>query len=329
MKIMSKYVFVAILSLVSISLTVAKGEIYEGGNINYIADFRYQNMYCNFYINKIPIHTSSDRDLNQQWSFVDRVGMMLKEGRNSFEIEGIDIPVDHTDAFCEVTITAFMSNPDTKSTESKEVSSLRLTYDDNNIFTAIESKEYSESTVTDNPILETLGFKTYYDEREIQDNIMVSRSLVVNHAFNTHSWKYLSTPFEDTPRNREKLWQKYEEIRQIMNEKNYKKYVNSRQPGLSETERYQGNPDTNSWEDSVLNGFKQYSAIPNLYMEPIERDEYILMISNDGLLFRFGGSGKGNPERLLSPLHFENGKDEYWDTNITFTLIDGEIVPAF
>ncbi|MHC5224535.1 hypothetical protein [Ignatzschineria sp. LJL83] len=318
----------ALLALLVINtlLTVTKGEIDEGKNINYIVNFRYHNMYCNFYVNKIPLHSSAGRSLARQWTFMDRIGMFLKEGNNTFEVEGVDLPEDRDGAFCEMVISSRIANTETQKHEIEEVSSLRLTYDENREFTIVESKEYETTTVTDQPILEQLSILSYEKEIGLQNNVMASRSLKVNHPFKTHSWKYKATPFEDTLENREKLWRKYEEMHQIMEAKNYKNFVQALQPGLKETEVYQGDPKTRSWENSLLASNRAFFNSSNLTMRPIDRDYgYELLISDDGLLFRFGGDGIGAPQRLYSSLFYSNGLS----TNMTFTLIDGEIVIAF
>ena len=323
-KIFKKVYF--IIAIILSGGLVSMAEIKDEYNVNYIVNFRYQNMYCNFYVNKIPLHSSVGRSLDRQWTFMDRIGMFLKEGDNTFEVEGVDIPVDHTDAFCEVIISARVANAKTQEIETKEVSSLRMTYDEHGVFTIAESKEYEAPSVTDRPTLQTLSILSYEEEKDLQNNVMASRSLRINHPFKTHSWKYRATPFKDTPENREKLWRKYEEMRQVMAAKNYNNFVKALQPGLRETEAYQGDPKTKSWENSLLAGDKAFFNSENLTMLPIDREYgYELMLSDDGLLFRFGGDGIGGPQRLISPLRNSNKIN----TNMTFTLIDGKIVVAF
>lgn len=312
-------------------LGVVGGYFYMDKNdesdVVYVVNYRYERMYCNFMINNIPIHHSIGKDLTIQWSFMDRIGILLNEGINTIGIEGVDITVaDHT-SFCEMSVNAYVYNPNNETVESKEVTSLRLNYDEDGLFTVSNSKHYEEPSLTGLPKLEDIGYASFHDsDPKLSNNVIASRSLEIKHPFRTHSWKYKSEPFVDTAENRKKLWRKYEEIVSYMNSKNYEGVLSLMQPGMSETEIYQGDPVERSWEKSMMMVFSEKWTDPDYTVELVPRDEVELITSPDRNLFRF--KIKNSAGSMRSPIRI-NSYGRRTTTNLTFTLIDGEIFVAY
>lgn len=66
--------------------------------------------------------------------------MALAEGNNTFGICAMNIPEDPEGAYCEMIITASAYNKETGESEAKEVSSIKVTIDDQSKFIATENK---------------------------------------------------------------------------------------------------------------------------------------------------------------------------------------------
>lgn len=311
-------------------LGIAGGYFYMNKNdesdVVYVINYRYERMYCNFLVNNIPIHTSIDDDLTIQWSFMDRIGILLNEGVNTIGIEGIDITVaDHT-SFCEMSVNAYVYNPNNETVESKEITSLRLNYDEDGLFAVAESKNYEEPNLTSESALDDLGYISFHDSNpRLSNNVIASRSLEIKHPFRTHSWKYKSEPFIDTTENRAKLWRKYEEIVFYMKSKDYKGLLSLMQPGMTESEVYQGDPVERSWEKSMMTAFTEEWTAPD-YSAYLDDRDVDLLISPDGKMFRYRIKNIANA--LKSPIEtIANGNKS--SINLTFTMINGEIVVAY
>lgn len=299
----------------------------DESDVVYVVNYRYERMYCNFLVNNIPIHTSVGKDLLIQWSFMDRIGMLLKEGHNTIGIEGVDLTNADSSSFCEMSVSAYVYNSKDETVESREVTSLRLTYDKDGMFSVAESKVYDEPHLTSEPNLQSLDYAFYYkSNKNLQNNIVATRLLEIKHPFRTHSWKYKSEPFYDTPENRDKLWRKYEELVQVLKKRNYQDLVNAMKPGIKETESYQGDPVEQSWEKSILSHITSLWDADDYDVYLDDRDEAELIISPDGELFRF----KSNEvvDSVVSPVTIRAFGQEM-TINKTFTLINGKIVVAY
>lgn len=306
---------------------MVKTDKNDESDVVYVVNYRYERMYCNFLINNIPIHHSIGKDLTIQWSFMDRIGMLLKEGFNTIGIEGVDITVADNTSFCEMSISAYVYNPNDETVESKEVTSLRLTYDEDGLFTVAESEFYEKPHLTSEPMLKDLGYASFYDsDPDLHNNVVASRALEIRHPFRTHLWKYKSDRFIDTPKNRDKLWQKYEELVYVLKKKNYQELVNLMKPGIEETENYQGDPVERSWEKSILGHITALWDADDYDVYLKDRDDVELIISPDGGLFRFKIKEAANS--MISPISIKAFGGRI-TINETFTLINGEIVVAY
>ncbi|WP_156923272.1 hypothetical protein WMO13_03575 [Ignatzschineria larvae DSM 13226] len=328
---MKKRIILLIVGLV-LFLGIIGGYVFMRKNdetdVVYVVSYRYERMYCNFLVNNIPVHTSVGKDLTIQWSFMDRIGMLLKEGHNTIGIEGVDLTNADSSSFCEMSVSAYVYNPKDETVESREVTSLRLTYDKDGIFSIAESKDYNEPHLTSKPRLKNMDYAFYYkSNKDLQNNVLATRLLEIKHPFRTHTWKYKSEPFIDTLDNREKLWRKYEELAYVFKKKNYQNLVNSMMPGIVETENYQGNLIERSWEKSVLGNYVDLWGADGYDVYLKDKDHVELIISPGGELFRF--RMKGDVSAISSPLTITTSLGEEYSINKTFTLVDGEIVVAY
>lgn len=291
--------------------------------VEYTAMYRYHHIHCTFLVNDIPIQTSvSGRPIFT--SFMGRIGPVLAEGENTFGIWAMNIPEDPEGAYCEMIVHASVYNDETGESESKEVSSIKVTIDDKGKFVATESKIYPEPSLTGAVTLKELDEITF--NQGVENDAIATRSLTVNHPHKTHSWQSRSTPFKDTPANREKLWAKYEEFRSALAAKNEKRYRGLLESGLTETEIYMGNPVTRSYTHSMMDFVYDAWRAEDFKVLPINRDDYRLVIGADGRLFRFVNNKSAS--QMDSPIRYQqNGSRRIF--NYTFTLINGEIVNAY
>jgi len=148
-----------------------------------------------------------------------------------------------------------------------------------------------------------------------------------NHPHKSHSWSYRSTPVENNPETFQKAWNKYMELRDAVASKNFDKYVASRQPGIGETEKYQGDPTTLSWTKSIVEPLTMYAwKSPDFMLLPVDPNDYELQVTADGRLFRL--NEKGVVFKVGSPLLYRSNGEERV-INSTFTLINGKVVEAW
>ena len=100
----------------------------------------------------------------------------------------------------------------------------------------------------------------------------------------------------------------------------------SLEPGISETERYQGDPNSKSWTNNIMSVYTEAWAAKDFKVLPVNKEDYKLQIGADGKLFRL--VDKNSIDEMDSPiLYTENGKN--YRINPTFTLINGKIVAAY
>lgn len=319
---MKKQIFLGILTIIQgYNILMANDT-----KVEYLAEFRSTMAHCVYQVNGISVYSNTNRDETMQLSLTDRVGILLQEGKNSISIRGIDTPLDHTKSFCEMTLKAIVPNPTTQQVESKKVTSLRLTYDDNGQFTLKDSQIYSELSLTQLPTLTSLDKVTYYEDDGMHNDVLASRIFDINHPHSYFSWANKSTPIKDTPEYFEKVWQKYEEIRTDFANKNKKAIMASLEPGVSETEKYQGDLNNKSWINDIMSVYTEAWAAKDFKVLPVNKEDYKLQIGADGKLFRL--VDKNSVDEMDSPIVYQkNGTERV--INPTFTLINGKIVAAY
>ncbi|MHC5225718.1 hypothetical protein [Ignatzschineria sp. LJL83] len=299
----------------------------DGSDAVYEVNYRYERMYCNFLINNISLHTSVGKNLTVQWSFMDRIGILLKEGINTIGIEGIDLTVADNSSFCEMSIWVHIYNPVNDTFESKEITSLRLTYDENGLFTVEENKSYDKQSLISTPNLEKLDYAFYHkSNKDLQHNVIATKNLEINHPFRTHVWKYKSEPFVDTLENRKKLWEKYETIVAALKSKKQQNIINELQPGMAETENYQGDPQKRSWEKSKIGYYINMWNSDDYNVQLAPQEDMKLILSPDGDLFRF--EMKETASSINSPI-VVTAFGKKLTINPTFTFVDGKVIVAY
>lgn len=318
-----------ILKLLLISL-IFQGAGYtmpKSSKVSYIAEMRAKKIYCVFFLNGVPLLNTIGYNAMREYTFSDNASRMLMEGKNNLSIHAINLPVTPEDAYCEMTITAFVENEKTGESESKEVTSIRVDYDKDGKFTVQDSQKYGSPSLTNDPKITVLNDAMYSDQAEgLLNDILAERQLNILHPYKHHSWSYQSSPIANTPENFKKVWEKYEEFREAMAAKDRAKILELLQPGTSETEISQGNPETQSWTNSIMSVFDEAWAASDFKMLPVNPDDYELIINADGRLLRINYKDAVGPR--ASPLvYMKNGNRSI--INPDFTMIDGKVVVAF
>lgn len=328
---------------VAICLNLSLGTAKE----NNASQVRYQMMFktnyiqCVVRINDVFIYDTYDSvgsDNPIQLSFGQGVTEFLNRGKNTLSVEVSNmaeyIPArEIPNAYCEVTIMASVDNPQTGSVDNKVVSNIRYTYvprpeESDSIFPYLMSikesnYELDNNLASPNIVLKELDY-TYDADKEPVQNMIATRSFTVNHP-QPFSWVNRSTPFEDTPANRQKLWDKYNEIRNAIERKDKKAIRKLVEPGVSDMAAYYGDTVNNHFEDSFSLIFDSFFNLNRKLYFPDqgELSDYDLEIYNDCKLFRLNQKGY----TLISLLQWENfvsGVTRRY--NPIFTYIDGNIL---
>ncbi|MGL4674942.1 MAG: hypothetical protein ACRCXK_08790, partial [Wohlfahrtiimonas sp.] len=224
----------------------------------------------------------------------------------------------------------------TGSVESKEVSHLRFTYEKNddpqnlpydaNLLTLKETRTNQDpliatSAVTSEPLPPIFDADDMPIERKL-----ASREIMVNHPQH-FSWIHRSTPFTDTPANRQKLWNKYNEIRTAIINKDKKVIRGLVEPGVTDVANFQGADIERHFNIVFSQTVEEFFTLNPEFWEsqPLRMDDYDLELYAGGKLFRFNEKKK----TLFSPLQWHNSlRGTYKAYNPLFTYINGEIVMA-
>lgn len=313
---------VSIILLQSIGYTMPKST-----DVMYIAEMKAKKIYCNFFVNGIPLLSTAGYEAMREYTFSDNASRMLAEGKNTISIQGMDLPVSPEDAYCEMTITAFVENDKMGKGESKDVASIRVSYDKDGKFTVQDSRKYGSPSLTNEPKLIMLGKASFANQAEgLINDALAERELNILHPYKHHSWSYKSTPMTNTPENFKKVWAKYEEFHIAMAAKDRAKILELLELGLSETEVLQGNPGTQFWTNSIMSVFDEAWAAEDFKVIPVDPDDYELIINADGQLFRINYIGAVGPR--ASPIEYTYNQRE-GTINPDFTMIDGKVVVAF
>ena len=333
MLVINRLILITISFFVSISLAVAKGEIDmrmqdEDTYVSYMGRFNFNNMHCLFRINGLIFNTSN-LIAPKEWglrniTFSDDIGGLLQEGMNSIEVEGIQIlsePTPGTSSYCEFSVTASAVNRVTGEQGSKEVTHVRISLDKEGKFTAEESRDFGERSVTDAPVLIELDRKANHQDW-INNNTIVKRNLKINHPHHSFAW-VKAKPFEDTPENRARVWRVYDELREAFARKDRDKIEALLLPAAQERDLYTGYTGEGSrrlfemmvvfdagWDDEAFS------------IQPINKSDYELEVSENKKLFRLKliGSFFGSPIRYNTS---QGGRGKSY--NFYFAEINGKI----
>lgn len=296
--------------------------------VEYSTNFKFNNMHCIFKINDL-LYTTSTLIRPKGWKleniqFSDDIGAVLQQGKNTLEIEGIQVPTEPkkgTVSYCEMSIYASATNRKTEETGGKEVSHLRLDINDDGKFTTERSRDFPEPSATNQPLLVELDKKTVKIDW-LQNNVLMKRDLQINHRHDTFAWTK-SKSFANTPENIARLWDVYDELIDAFAIQNLDKIEQFLLPAGKERDLYTGYIGTGSRRVSemmiaIQRTLTQHGFNPS----KINRDNYELEIANHGKLFRLGYKGGFNS----SPIRYdiENG-NSYGTYNFYFTGVDGKI----
>ena len=318
--------------VISFLITPAIGKVdmnQKNSNIHvdYTANFKFNYMHCIFRINGLLFHTSNlinrgwGPPSNKQWS--EEIGILLHEGVNRLEIEGIQIPVEPEDgssAYCELTVYASATNRDTGETDGKVVTNLKLTLDEEGKFTTEESQTFTEPSVTDAPVLIDVGRKTGKEFDWLDNNHIVRRNLHINHFHRDMGWTQANV-FEDTPENIARLWLVYDQLTSALTRRDEVALANLLRPAAKERDQYDGYTGKEErrlgdWMEVIREGWERRGFTPS----KIDRKNYELERAMHGKLFRFNYKGGFN----ASPIRYDVDGG-YGTYNFYFTEIDGKI----
>ncbi|MHC5224678.1 hypothetical protein [Ignatzschineria sp. LJL83] len=296
--------------------------------VEYTANFKFNNMHCIFKINGL-LYTTSTLIRPKGWkleniSLSDDIGAVVQQGKNTLEIEGIQVPTkpkEGTVSYCEMSIYASATNRKTGETGGKEVSHLRLDINDDGKFTTERSRDFPEPSVTNTPELIELDRKTV-ELDWINNDTTVKRLLYINHKHDIFTWTK-SKPFENTPENIARLWDVYDELIDAFAIQNLDRIEQFLLPAGKERDLYTGYTGTGSRRVSEMMTAIQRTLNQHGFNPPkANRDNYELEVANHGKLFRFNYKGGFN----ASPIRYKlNNKKSSGSYNFYFTEVDGKI----
>lgn len=340
-KILNKIITATIVSIfATLSFQIATA---KENNVQYYMSFKVHQMKCRVELNGLYLIDTFDLPQNprttmpEMLSMGHMVGEFVNKGTNTLSILSSNLAeyvLDPENSYCEVGITAIVYNPETGQNESKLVSNIRYTYAENDDKdSAFKYKIVAtESDFTIDPRLtaSTISFvdrpKTLDRNQEEIQNITGSREIYVNHA-QPFSWVNRATPFEDTPANRQQLWDKYHEIRMAMQKKDQSALKKLFAMGAKESAAYQ-NEDVDSHFNIVFSQLIQpFFELDDKYWQflPTLLGDYELKVYADGKLFQLNQKEYSQ----MSPLQWKNPYTrEFMKYNPVFTYIDGEIEVA-
>ncbi|MHC5226179.1 hypothetical protein [Ignatzschineria sp. LJL83] len=323
-------VLILLSGLFGMSFSEEKTQDSEEVVVNYSGRIHFNNMGCIYRLNGLDFVFSPlvFNGSHNNVSFVDDVGAFFQEGENSLEIEAIHLPIEPKNgsiSFCELSVTAIATNRKTGQKDSRGVTHLRVTLDDEGKFTTEQSKEFlnNENTATDLPTLTILERKTIDDVEWLNNDAVAQRNLTIYHPHRIFSWTTVK-PLQNTPENFERVWQAYQEVIQAFTSRDEGKLADIFMPATLEEDRYvgytgEGSMRWNMWLESFREDWKNNGFTPIT----VNKQDYELEISNNGKLFRLNKKGG----IMSSPILYEtsNGGSLY---NFYFTDVEGTIRPG-
>lgn len=312
--------FLFVISLLVNFLLAVSMASSEKDHVEYFAQYRINNMFCDFKINGITYQSAPSNGIPKLFSFGGTIGSALAEGENTIGIKGMAVDKEALpNTYCEIYVSASTRNPNTGEIENHKVTDIRITVDEEGDFIITESGIYDDSNVTDIPSLEILSTMEFADTETY--DVLATRLLKINHQHNHHYQWTTADKFMDTPENREKVWQKYEAMIDALNQGDFAAYQAHLEPGAFESDRYKSDPGTRGFTESVMSGVREEFK-KGLKVDLYNREDYELQVYADGRLFRF--VEKSDTTETNSPIHY-NG----YTFNYTFAMVNGEIVVAY
>ncbi|MHC5226035.1 hypothetical protein [Ignatzschineria sp. LJL83] len=320
-----------LLLLLQTSLSFGKEDrLFETGNrdfsVSYMGTFSLNNMHCLYRINDL-LYTTSTLLLQPGWEpegivYSDDIGGLLQEGDNKLELIAIQIPkvmTNGSSSYCELTVTATATNWDTGDVESKEVTHLRASINGEGKFTAEESHQYPEPSVTDSVQFVELDQKEF-EVDWVNNDVSLTRNLRINHPHRAFGWTQ-AEPFEETPENIARLWQVYEEFIEAFTNHDTQKLEKLLLPAAKERDIYTGYAGRGSRRmTEMMVVFNSGWSRRGFTHIPEPKSDFRLERANHGKLFRLNLGYLFD----VSPLKYVVD-DDYGTYNFYFTEIDGKI----
>ncbi|MHC5225726.1 hypothetical protein [Ignatzschineria sp. LJL83] len=309
--------------------------------VTYYMKFKANGMRCLLTINDVYIYSPVQHSpkIPRLVSLGHGVTEYLQQGENTVSVilsnNAEYIPKSEIEnGYCEVEIIAMAAN-ELGEVESKVVSHMRHTYvprpeGSDSIFPYHLST--SESNTELDPLISPNGIESierphnYDANNEPVQSIRSNQTLIVHHE-TPMSWSQRATPFEDTEANKRKLWNKYQEIKQIIQTQDKRALRQLAEPGATDMARIFGRDVEAHFETTFKEVIQDFFEIDTEYYrdEYIPYEDYELEIYAEGKLFRLNRKGF----LISSPLRWYNPfNQESLIYNPLFTFIDGEIVMA-
>lgn len=308
--------------------------------VQYQMMFKAHEIMCSAKLNSAYLFNTEtvQKGVPQLISLIDSIGIYMDEGKNILTLDGVNLSNyidDPSGAYCEIDIVAMVQNPESGEIETKKVSNIRYTYkrateDSHSPYPYVLSVEESNFNLDPNLTSEKIEIKELPfltdDDGEKVQNIQVSRDIYVHHQ-QPFRWIHESIPFTDTPENRQKLWEKYNEIRAAIINKDKKIIRQLVDFGANDVAKFDNVDVEEHFEiifDQILDEF--FNINSDIWIsEPLTEDKYDLELYAGGKLFRFNQKGMN----ISSPLRWKNayGKNVL-RYNPIFTCIDGKIEVA-
>ena len=335
---MKKLLNAMVVIIMSLGVSMAEN---QKSRPHYQMMLKVNNMSCVIKLNGMYLMDTMDitSKVPQLISLSQAISEYMNEGINTLTLEGInEAPYvkDPENGYCDVAIVAMVKHPETGNVESKEVSHLRFTYAENenpqnlpydaNLLTLVETRRDQEPLIATSSV-SLKELPPLFDARKMPiERKLASREITVNHQ-QPFSWVHQSTPFTDTPENRQKLWNKYNEIRTAIVKKDKKAIRRLAEPGVTDVANFQRDDVERHFNIVFSQTLEEFFNINPEFWEskPLTMDDYDLELYADGKLFRFNEKKK----TLFSPLQWYNPfRSTYKAYNPLFTYINGEIVMA-
>lgn len=290
---------------------------------NYKIQFYINYMHCSFYINDVFLYTTENKyDIPTNITFGHTVGESLMNGINTISImaidlsPAIDIPSD-VEKTCRITL-----NEITPDFELKEVVSLESSYDQEGKLTFKQSKVYDDNSIENivSSVMPTLSVSSPKGQVDLPQ-LKGTRSFVIDYP-SQFSWTK-AQPFIDTPENRQKLWEKYNQLRTAIQKQNMKEIRKLLEPGISEKAAYEGLSVSRHFETTADMLLTTYFGLKPEYWDQPKIEDYELRLYAGGRLFQLV------EKSFLSGSPISISKPRSTALNPVFTYIDGEIVVAW
>lgn len=310
--------------------------------IQHYMTFKVNDMFCRAELNGLYLMDTLDLPksplgpIPQSISMMQPIGDYLDESSNtlSLKVTNINEYIDNPEnGYCEVIITAMVKNPQTGETESKEVNNLRITYVKNEDSKAspyslsVKQTDFSIDGKLASQEIKVSDLPSVFDADGLPaEKKLITREFFINHT-QPFSWVHKSTPITDTPENRQLLWAKYNELKNIIESRDRDAFRQFVEPGLTDSANAQGD-DIDVHFDAIFEQLVEpFFNIDKNYWAfyPTSMDNYELEIIAGGKMFKFNEIDRSQS----SPLQWYNPLTrQYMRYNPIFTMIDGKIVMA-